>query len=149
MKRITLVLTLVLVSAFGAFAQLENPVTWSYAAKKISKTEAVVYIKATIEDGWHLYSQNVKPGGPSKTIITFTPSKDFTLVGKTAEPKPISKFEKVFNMNVPFFQDVVVFQQKVKLNKATTTVKGKVEFMVCDEKQCLPPSDVTFSVPIK
>lgn len=149
MKKIILVFTLLFAVSFGAFAQLENPVTWSYAAKKISKTEAVVLIKATIDDGWHLYSQTVKPGGPSKTKITFTPSKEFTLVGKTAEPKPISKFEKVFNMDVPYFQDQVVFQQKVKLNKGTATVKGKVEFMVCNDKECLPPNDVAFSVPIK
>lgn len=149
MKRIILILTLVFFGAAGAFAQLENPVSWSYAAKKTGKNEAVLLIKATIEEGWHLYSQNVKPGGPSRTIISFTPSKDYTLVGKTAEPKPISKFEKVFNMNVPYFQDVVVFQQKIKLNKGVTTIKGKVEFMVCDDTQCLPPSDVKFSIPIK
>jgi DsbC/DsbD-like thiol-disulfide interchange protein len=149
MKKVTLILTLVFFSAIGAFAQLENPVTWSYKAKKISSTEAIVYIKANIEDGWHLYSQNVKPGGPSKTVITFSPSKDFTLVGKTTEPKPISKYEKVFKMDVPFFQDEVIFQQKVKLKKGTTMVKGKVEFMVCDDTQCLPPSDVSFSIPIK
>jgi hypothetical protein len=149
MKKVTLILTLVFFTAVGAFAQLENPVTWSYGAKKISKTEAVVFIKATIEDGWHLYSQFVKPGGPSKTVITFAKSKDYTLVGTTAEPKPISKFEKVFNMNVPYFQDEVVFQQKVKLGKATTAVKGKVEFMVCDDKQCLPPNEISFSIPVK
>ena len=43
----------------------------------------------------------------------------------------------------------VVFKQKVKLNKAATVVKGKVEFMVCDDKQCLPPSEVMFSIPVK
>jgi hypothetical protein len=149
MKKITLILAFVLFSAAGAFAQLENPVTWSYKAKKINDKEAVIYLKATIEDGWHLYSLNVKPGGPSKTIITFSPSKDFTLVGKATEPKPISKYEKVFKMDVPFFQNEVIFQQKIKLNKATTAVKGKIEFMVCDDSQCLPPSDVTFSVPVK
>lgn len=149
MKRITLILTLVFFSALGAFAQLENPVSWSYVAKKTSKTEAVVYIKATIEDGWHIYSLNLKPGGPNKTSFAFTPSKDFSLVGKAVEPKPITKFEKSFNMDVTYFENEVVFTQKVKLNKPTTTVKGKVEFMVCNDKSCLPPSDVTFSIPVK
>lgn len=149
MKRITLILTLLFFSAVGAFAQLENPVTWSYAAKKISKTEAVVYLKATIDEGWHIYSQNIKPGGPNKTSFSFTPSKEYTLVGKTSEPKPITKFEKVFKMDVSYFEDEVVFQQKVKLAKGQTAVKGKVEFMVCNDKQCLPPSEVTFSIPVK
>lgn len=149
MKKITLILSLVFFSAMGVFAQLENPVTWSYAAKKISKTEAVVYLKATIDDSWHIYSLNLKPGGPNKTMFTFAPSKDFSLLGKTTEPKPISKYEKVFKMDVTYFENQVVFQQKIKLNKATTLVKGKVEFMVCNETSCLPPSEVTFSIPVK
>lgn len=149
MKKITLILSLVFFSAMGAFAQLENPVTWSYAAKKISKTEAVVYIKATIEDNWHLYSQHVKPGGPNKTVFTFPKSKDYTLVGTTVEPKPITKYEKVFKMDIGYFQDEVVFQQKIKLNKGITTVKGSVNFQVCDDKSCLPPTDVAFSIPVK
>ena len=149
MKQITLVLTLLFFTAAGAFAQIETPVTWSYAQKKISKTEAIVYLKATIQDGWHIYSQNVKPGGPVKTTIKFAPSKDFVKVGTTAEPKPLSKFEKVFDMNVGYFEKQVIFQQKIKLNKPETLVKGTIEFMVCDESRCLPPDEVQFSVQVK
>lgn len=149
MKRITLILTLVFFSSLAAFAQLENPVTWSYKATKISKTEAEVYIKATIDEGWHIYSQNLKPGGPNKTEIVFKPSKDFSLVGKTSEPKPIAKYEKTFKMDVAYFENEVIFKQKVKLNKGTTAVKGTVSYSVCNEKSCLPPADVEFSVPIK
>jgi len=149
MKKITLVLSMVLFTIAGAFAQIEKPVTWSYAAKKVGKTEAILYIKATIEDKWHIYSQNIKDGGPVKTTFTFSPSKDFGLVGKTTEPKAVVKYESTFKMNVSYFENSVVFQQKIKLNKATTTVKGKVEFMVCNDKQCLPPEEVEFSVPVK
>ncbi|PWS27937.1 sugar transporter [Pedobacter yonginense] len=149
MKKITLVLSMVLFTIAGAFAQIEKPVTWSYAAKKISKTEAVLYIKANIEDRWHIYSQNIKDGGPVKTTFTFSPSKDFSLLGKTTEPKAIVKYESTFKMNVSYFEKSVVFQQKIKLNKAATVVKGKVEFMVCNDKQCLPPEEVEFSVPVK
>ena len=149
MKKITLVLSMVLFTIAGAFAQIEKPVTWSYAAKKVSKTEAILYLKASIDDKWHIYSQNVKSGGPVKTTFAFSPSKDFSLVGKTTEPKAIVKYEDTFKMNVSYFEDQVVFQQKIKLNKGATVVKGKVEFMVCNDKQCLPPNEVTFSIPVK
>lgn len=149
MKKITLVLSLLFFSVAVASAQIETPVTWSYAQKKISKTEAIVYLKATIQDGWHIYSQNIKPGGPVKTTIKFAASKDFTKVGTTAEPKPLSKFEKVFDMNVGYFEKQVIFQQKIKLNKPETVVKGTIEFMVCDESRCLPPDEVNFSVQVK
>lgn len=149
MKKITLLVSMVLFTMFGAFAQIEKPVTWAYSAKKTSSTEAVLYIKATIEDRWHIYSQNVKDGGPVKTTFTFAPSKDFSLLGKTIEPKAITKYESTFKMNVSYFEKSVIFQQKVKLNKGATTIKGKVEFMVCNDKQCLPPEEVEFSVPVK
>jgi hypothetical protein len=130
-------------------AQILTPVQWSYGAKKINKIEAVVFIKATIDEGWHVYSQLVKDGGPVKTTITFTPSKDYTTIGATTEPKPITKYEKVFSMDVSYFEGSVIFQQKVKLINGEAIVKGTLEYMTCNNKQCLPPDDIDFSIPIK
>ena len=149
MKKITLVLSMVLFTIAGAFAQIEKPVTWSYVAKKVNKTEAVLYLKASIDSKWQIYSQNVKSGGPVKTTFAFSPSKDFSLVGKTTEPKAIVKYEDTFKMNVSYFENQVIFQQKIKLNKGTTIVKGRVEFMTCNDRQCLPPEEVEFSIPVK
>jgi DsbC/DsbD-like thiol-disulfide interchange protein len=148
MKKLILTLLVGFASVAG-YAQILNPVTWSYAAKKTSATEATIYIKATIEDGWHLYSQFVKEGGPVKTSFIFPTSPSFTLAGKTVEPKPITKFEKTFNMPVSYFEKSVVFQQKIKLKAKPATVKGTLEFMVCDDKQCLPPTEVEFSIAVK
>lgn len=133
----------------GLFAQILQPVKWSYAAKKINSTEAVLLIKATIDNGWHIYSTQQKEGGPVKTSINFTPSKDFALNGALAEPKPVTKMEQVFKMNVLYFEKAVVFQQKIKLKKEQTNIKGKIEYMVCNDKQCLPPDDIDFSIPVK
>jgi hypothetical protein len=130
-------------------AQIETPVKWSYAAKKINPKEAVVSIKATINDGWHIYAQNMKDGGPVKTSFTFLPSKQYSLTGKTTEPQPISHFEKSFNMDVSYFEKMVIFQQKIKLKAAQTIVKGSLAYMVCNDHKCLPPSDLDFSVTIK
>ncbi|MBB2150141.1 protein-disulfide reductase DsbD N-terminal domain-containing protein [Pedobacter gandavensis] len=149
MKKISLMIAFVLFAVIGASAQIEKPVTWSYAAKKISKTEAVVYIKATMESGWHIYSQTLKSGGPQPTSFSFAASKDYTLVGKTTEPKATTYFDENFKMNVSYFGNSVVFQQKIKLNKPTATVKGKVEFMVCNDSKCLPPEEVSFSISVK
>ncbi|WP_134091451.1 protein-disulfide reductase DsbD N-terminal domain-containing protein [Olivibacter sp. XZL3] len=149
MKKFTAFLAILIFSTLAASAQIKTPVKWAYAAKKINNNEAVLLIKATIDKGWHIYSQNLKPGGPVPTSFTFSKSSDYTPVGKTAEPKGISHFEKVFDMDVIYFENEVVFQQKIKLNKATTSVKGTVEFMVCNDKECLPPDEVDFTIPIK
>ncbi|MGI4751989.1 MAG: protein-disulfide reductase DsbD domain-containing protein [Janthinobacterium lividum] len=148
MKKSALLVALSFLST-GLFAQILTPVKWSYAAKKISKTEAVLLLKATIDNGWHIYSTQQKDGGPVKTEFTFAPSKDYAVNGVLAEPKPITKFENSFKMNVSYFEKSVIFQQKIKLKKDQTDIKGKVEFMVCNDKQCLPPEDIEFSIPVK
>ncbi|KQB99137.1 protein-disulfide reductase DsbD domain-containing protein [Pedobacter sp. Hv1] len=147
MKKILLFISLVFIGS-SAFAQLEQPVTWSYKAKRTSKTEAILYLKATMSEKWHIYSLHVK-GIPAKTTFTFTPSKDFVLLGQTIEPKPISKYDQILKTNLTYFEKEVTFTQKVKLNKSTTTIKGMVEFMACNDKQCLPSDAISFSIPIK
>lgn len=126
-----------------------SPVTWNYAFKKISATEATIYLKAILPDGWHIYSVNQKPGGPLKTSFTFDSSVDYELQGKVTEPKPFSKYEPAFGMQVDFFKREVIFQQKIKLKKPETIVKGKIEYMACTDKQCTPPLEKEFSIPVK
>jgi thiol:disulfide interchange protein DsbD len=148
MKKLLFLAALWIIS-LGAYAQIETPVKWSYGAKKISSTEAVIFIKATIQSGWHIYSINVKDGGPIKTSFTFAPSKEYALIDKVAEPTPLTKYEKAFSMNVSYFENSVIFQQKIKLKSANTTVvKGQLEYMTCNDKKCLPPEDLDFSVSI-
>jgi len=130
-------------------AQISTPVKWRYAAKKINTKEAVIFIKAAIDDGWHIYSIHQKEGGPVKTSFAFDPSKDYTLSDKIVEPKPITKFEKTFGIDVTYFKKEVVFQQKVRLKTSRTTIKGKLKYMVCNDQKCLPPEDVEFSIPIE
>lgn len=149
MKKIITSAVILLLFTIAAKAQILTPVHWSYGAKKIGKNEAVVFIKATIDDGWHLYSQFVKDGGPVKTTITFPPSASYTLIGKTVEPTPITRNEKVFGMDVSFFEHEVVFQQKIKLKTGQATVKGTLEYMTCNDNKCLPPDNLDFSVLVK
>ncbi|KLT67406.1 protein-disulfide reductase DsbD N-terminal domain-containing protein [Pedobacter sp. BMA] len=149
MKKLLIAIALLTLSYQGAKSQILKPVTWSYAAKKTSATTATLYIKATVDEGWHLYSQFVKDGGPVKTTFTFPAGKGYTLIGKTIEPKPITKFESTFKMDVSYFEKSVIFQQKVKLTAKNAKVKGKVEFMVCNDKQCLPPEEIEFSIAVK
>ncbi len=131
------------------YAQIESPVKWSYAAKKISSTEAVVFLKATIQDGWHIYSLNVKDGGPIKTPFTFSPSKLYSTLGNTLEPTPETKYEKSFSMNVSYFEKSVIFQQKIKLKSPDAkVVTGKLEYETCNDMKCLPPEDIDFSIPL-
>lgn len=148
MKHILIILLLAVCPVIAS-AQIESPVSWSYGAKKISAGEAVIFLKATINQGWHIYAQHMADGGPVRTTFTFTPSPDYSLLGATLEPVPVSRFESVFNMQVNYFEHTVIFQQKVKLNTGQTVVKGACNYMACTDEQCLPPADFSFSIPVK
>ncbi|WP_231424729.1 protein-disulfide reductase DsbD N-terminal domain-containing protein [Pedobacter sp. Leaf250] len=149
MKKNLIVCCLFILIGISAKSQILKPVTWSYAAKKTGPKTATLYIKAKIDKGWHLYSQYVKEGGPVKTSFAFATGKGFELVGKTIEPKPVTKYEEIFKMNVSYFENSVVFQQKIKLTGSSATVKGTVESMVCNDHQCLPPEEIPFSINVK
>ena len=149
MKKVFVLALSLLCITVALKAQILTPVKWSYAAKKTGPNTAVVFLKATIDNGWHIYALNVKDGGPIKTSFTFSPSKDYTLSGPTQEPTPITRFEKSFGMDVSYFEKEVVFQQKITLKVGQTVVKGTLEFMTCNDQKCLPPDDIEFSIPVK
>ncbi|MFN0255886.1 protein-disulfide reductase DsbD domain-containing protein [Pedobacter ureilyticus] len=128
-------------------AQLQRPVKWSYLAKKINSKEAEVFMKATVASGWHIYSMQVS-GGPTKTSFNFNPSKSYSLIGKTLEPKPKVKYDKVLQKNLTFFEKEVVFKQRIKLHQPSAVVSGVLEFMVCSDKSCLPAEEVAFKIPV-
>lgn len=149
MKKTILLFVLVVFAGY-AEAQLVSPVKWSYAAKKLSSSEAEVYLKATIDKGWHIYSTKQKEGGPIKTSISFGRNAGYSLFGTLNEPKAASKYEKTFGMQVLYFESSALFRQKIRLRgTGVVVVKGKVEFMVCNDHECLPPSEVEFSIPVK
>lgn len=149
MKSIVLLSVLCTMIWSSVDAQILKPVKWSYAAKKTSATEATIYIKAIMEKGWHIYSLDTPEGGPVGTSIIFTPDHAYQLTGTVQQPKPASKMEKQFGVEVKYFENTVVFQQKIKLKEAQATAKGEISFMVCSDQQCLPPSMIAFNVDIK
>ncbi len=141
---------LLLCCVLGLSAQILKPVKWSFSNKQISDTEFELILTANIDNTWHLYSQFIGEGGPVPTSFKFTPSLAYSLVGKVTEsPKPKKIYEKVFEMEVAFFEKKAVFTQKVKLKVPASKVKGMLEFMVCDDNQCLPPEELDFSFDLK
>ncbi len=141
-----LLLTIVLFCTSAVFAQSAK-VTWKFASKKVSEGIYDVTMTATVPTGWHLYSQTTGEG-PLATTFTFNKNALVTLNGKVTEKgKLISVKDKIFKNTQKFYGGTVVFTQKVKLKgKLKTNVSGEVEFMICDDKQCLPPTAQKFNV---
>ena len=138
---------LILLFALIAFAignsQILEPVKWKTSIEKFSDTEYNLVSKATIESGWHLYSQNVPADGPIPTTFTFDDANGaFKIIGNTGELEGKTVDDPVFQMRIKFFEKSAIFVQRVQLLGDVTSVKGTVEFMVCDDTRCLPPTEV-------
>ena len=149
MKKIT-ILTSILVLFFAvANAQLENPVKWTYSAKKIAAKTYELHITANLDGNWHIYAQDAGEG-PVPTSFSFTANPLVKLDGKVKESGKMEKsFDPNFNSVLKYYSKQVDFIQKVKLKSAATTVaKGTVTFMVCNDRKCLPPRDIPFSIKI-
>lgn len=150
MKKLILFST-VLFFAIASYAQIKDPVVWTYSAeKKGDKTYDLKFV-AKFPNPWHLYSQSTPAGGPVPTNITF---KTNPLVTRDGSIKEIGKLKKYhdpnFGVDVKYYSDQVVFVQTVKLkSNVKTNVSGTVEFMVCDDSQCLPPKKVPFNIQIQ
>jgi hypothetical protein len=151
MRKCFLFLTAVFLVSMSGFAQVKDPIQWTFSAKKINATTYEVHLLAKIESGWHIYSQSTPDGGPIPTTIEFTKNP---LITFDTKPKEIGKLEQhheeLFGVDVKQFSHMVDFVQTVKLKgKANTSVNGTVEFMTCNDNECLPPKTVRFSIALK
>ncbi|MET3028577.1 cytochrome c biogenesis protein CcdA [Flavobacterium sp. UW10123] len=146
----TFILFLLLLSG-SIFGQMYNPVKWSTSVEKVSDKEYILKAKAVIQSGWHLYGQYIEEGGPSRTAFTFkNTTKKFELIGKTTEEKGHEVVDKIFDMKIKYFEDKALFTQKIKLaSEIISSVDAEVEFMVCDDSNCLPPTteELSFKIP--
>jgi len=147
-NRNILLVILMLVSSIG-FSQILKPVKWTFSSYKTSDSTANLYFKAAIDKGWHVYSQFIKGEGPVPTTFAFDKSHDVQFIGKPIEPKGIEEYDPNFEMKLKYFENTVTFIQQIKiLSTKAFKVKGTLNFMCCDNKQCLPPDDVPFNFDI-
>jgi len=141
MKKVTLIIAFL--SLWISQAQILEPVKWSTTVEKISDTEYTLISKATIEKGWHLYSQNVPEDGPIPTTFTYDDSNGaFKFSENTKEEEGHTIDDPVFQMKIKYFEKSAVFEQHVEVLGEKNIVNGFVEFMVCDDSRCLPPTEV-------
>ncbi len=133
-----------------SYSQIHDPVKWSTSVEKISDSKYDLIVTATIEAKWHLYSQNVPENGPIPTSFSFKKSRDFELIEKPSEEKGHTVHDPVFDMKIKYFENKATFKQRIKvLSKNPLKITGIVEFMVCDDSSCLPPTeiDLEFLIP--
>jgi thiol:disulfide interchange protein len=132
-------------------AQSDNPVSWKLSSKKISSCEYELQFVGTIQEHWHVYSLTMKgDNGPMPANVYVDKSADYEVIGKPSEGTPIKVHDKVFDMDVAYFEKTVTFKQKIKLKTdKEITVKGKYEYQTCTEEKCIFPPASPFEFKLK
>ncbi len=137
----------------GTFVmRAQNPVTWTFSSKKIADKTYEIHMKAAIQSGWHLYSQNQPEDAIAiPTGFTLAPNPLLTLDGKIKEVGKLEKFhDKKLDVSANQYSSTVDFVQVVKLKtNAKTSLTGNVEYQTCNDERCLPPKKVNFSIAIQ
>ena len=136
--------------SFATQAQIKDPVKWTATSVKKGDNYEVK-LTATLPRPWHIYSQKTGDGGPLPTKVTFAKNPLLSLVGNVKEEGKLKEeYDKNFDTKVKYYGDKVDFVQTVKVKgNLKTNVGVTVEYMTCDDHQCLPPTKKTFNVALK
>ena len=151
MKKIVFTLFSVMAIAF-VNAQMLKPVLWSFTSKKIGDKIYELHLTATIQNGWHLYSQTQPADAiANPTEIVFNRNPLVKLDGKAKESGKMELYKDTkLGISANQYKDKVDFVQKIKVKtNVKTNMVGSVEFQTCDDKKCLPPAKVDFSIALK
>jgi len=151
MKKTIALFSLLLVLAAGVKAQVADPVKWTFSAKKKSANTYEVVISAVFAKPWHVYSQTTPDGGPIPTKITFKKNPLVTVDGKVKEVGSMkTSHDENFGVDVKYYSEKVDFVQVVKVKgNVKTNITGEVEYMTCDDTQCLPPTSKPFNIKLQ
>ncbi|WP_345004102.1 protein-disulfide reductase DsbD family protein [Snuella lapsa] len=135
--------SLLLLISFFSFSQMIPEVKWKTSVEKLSDTEYNLITTAVIPSGFHLYSQAVPDGGPIPTSFIYDDANGaFKIIGNTTEEEGHTVNDPVFEMEIKYFENKAVFKQQVEILGDKTTLDAIVEFMICDDERCSPPTEV-------
>lgn len=136
----------ILFLAIASYAQIQEPVKFKTELKNVSAAEVEIVFTASIEQGWHVYSTDLGDGGPISATFNTDKLVGAEVVGKLRPVgKEVASFDKLFEMNVRYFEHSAQFVQKLKLTGGDYQIVGYLEYGACNDENCLPPTQVEFS----
>jgi len=140
LKKYTILSYAILISTFS-LGQRTQLVQWQFKSEPIALDEAIIKFTAEIAPAWHLYSQFIKEGGPFPTRFIFEQTDDFVPLGKPEEKgEPIKFYDDLFEMDITWYKGTVSFLQKIRLIQPFVTIRGRIEYMTCNDDLCVPDS---------
>ena len=125
-------------------AQMADPVHFTSQLKELGNDEAEIIFTAKIDQGWHVYSTNLTDG-PIAATFNVVKMEGVEKVGKLRPRGNEQKvFDKLFDMEVRYFENTATFVQKIKFTKPKYVIDCYLEYGACNDQMCMPPSTVEF-----
>jgi hypothetical protein len=128
-----------------------NPVKWTYEVKENTDKVKTIYIKASIEKGYHIFSN--KPGDddgfliPTSITIIAKNNKglkiEIPITDRLANKKAITA--KIAEIGeVSYYETDVTYSMPYDSNFA----KGQIDinYQCCNDKMCFPPTNVVMDI---
>lgn len=136
-------------AALTAATAFGQKVAWTGTAEPLENNEYRIVIEATIPAPYHMYDMGPYDGGPNATSITFAPAEGVEFEGGV-EPltTPHRYFDEMFRMEIGTYEGKARFAQRVRLSVPQAEVRAAIEWMICDDKSCMPPEDTELTIAI-
>lgn len=135
-----------LLLCLGAWAQIQSPVSFTVSKRALGENELEVVFSARIARGWHVYGPDIAEGGPTKAEVTLEKQEGVKPVGGL---KVVGKLHRgmdpLFGMEVSYLENQATLVQRYRITAAKYNVQGYLTYGACDDRNCLPPTDVEFS----
>ena len=129
-----------------AQAQILTPVKWTKSVKMTDDRNGVITFTATIDNGWHMYSNDSPADGPTPLSVNWKNTKGVKLVGRLTPSKaPTTIDDEAFMMKVRQWEGKVTLTQKFTVTEDKYNIDGDLQFMSCNDQTCTPPATESFS----
>ena len=127
---------LLLITFSAANAQTKPVVVWNASAEQVEDGLYRITVEATIDEGWHIYSLE-----PSESFSCSEGAQLKDGLKQLQEPKKV--YDEIYQAELGYFENKAVFTQDIELTAPGATVEMFLEYMACNDMNCLPPADTT------
>jgi hypothetical protein len=138
-------------------AQAEEPTvdwvtSWTAGTDAKAGARGTLELSGSVQDGWHVYALNQRPGGPTALRVTIEDNPVATLAGTPSGTQPERRQDPSFGLETQFYSHSFALHVPVALKPGVAAggqgIPVNVRFQMCSARECRPPKTVHLSVPV-
>ena len=138
--------TVALLVGCVAFAQVENPVSWSGKAVKLAENLYEIVLTGDISGDWHIYDLGPYTDGPIATSVVVAGEGVKAVDAPYIKSEVHKAYDENFGMEIGTCESGVQVAQKVEVTGEAPVAKLTIEWQTCSTGSCLPPTDEEITV---